>query len=713
MKTRRFVLFRILILVAFAVLGAQLWRFQIAEGQLYKGMAEQNTVRVIPVKAPRGVVYDRNMQLVASNTPSWTVSVVSSDLPEDEAQADAIYDTLASYLQATDVAVVEPSKLPSNGRTAVFQKLAPLIGMTEQQVADLVSGASTSDEFVLIKKDLDKATSDTLKTQLKDLPGVAVMNEIKYTVKTDGADDPFTPLVVKTGVERDVALTIEADHLKLPGVMVGQEAVREYKEGSLLSHILGYVGTISQEEYQAALPPLDSDQAKIYAPDDKVGKTGIEATMEPYLRGSKGGRTVRVDSSGRIVGTLATVDPTPGDNVILTLDLDFQKEVAADLQEGLDKAGVKKGVAIALNPKTGQILSMVSLPSYDDNLFANGISTKDWDQLNNDPDLPMLDRAIAGTYPPGSTFKTITAAAALQEGAINRDTTFNCQGEIGLVNPWNDAQRTYFYCWLRSGHGNQNVVQALANSCDVFFYNAGGGSGKDQNGNPLAYYQPSGSKQTFAGVGIDKINQYAKDFGFGQKTGIELPGEQIGVIPAPDWKQQQWPDEPWSIGDTLNTSIGQGYDLVTPLQLVNATAAIANGGTLYEPQLVDQVVDAQGNVVEQFDPKVLATVPVSAENLAMIREGMRLAVTNGTSTKINLPNVEVAGKTGTAEFGKKDPVTGTYESSHAWFISFAPYNDPEIALVVLVEGGANQLEGSSTAVPIAAKIMQYYFSQVK
>lgn len=711
MRARRFLFFRALIVLAFIVLAGQLWRLQIVEGQRYRGLVEQNTIRLIPSKAQRGVIYDRNLQLVASNKPSWTISIVPSDLPQNDGEVEAIYSALAQYLQTPYVVAVKAKQLPKGGEASIFQRLASSVGMSEQDIVNLVAKDSGTSELVLIKKDLDNASYERVRSQLREVASVVAMNEIQYMVQTE-AQDPFSPLVVKTGVPRDTALMIEANHLKLPGVMVGQEPVREYKQGALMSQILGYGGRISREEYEASLPALDSEAPKIYAPDDEVGKTGIEAAFETDLRGKKGGRTVRVDSTGRIVGTLATVDPGPGSNVVLTIDLDLQREVTAALQEGLDKAGVKSGVAIALNPKTGEIYSMVSLPSYDDNLFSGGISMKDWNQLNNDESLPMLNRAIAGTYPPGSTFKMVTSAAALEDGAIDRNTKFNCQGRIDIPNPWNDAQRTYFYCWLRTGHGSVNVVEALAQSCDVFFYNAGAKGGADQNGNELFYYEPYGGQRvSFRGVGIDKINEYAKDFGLGKKTGIELPGEQRGVIPDPAWKEELWPDQPWALGDTLNTAIGQGYDLLTPLQLANVTAAVANGGTLYRPRLVDRIVDAQGNVVKQFEPEILGTVPVSKENLATVREGMHAAVTRGSAYRANIPGLDVAGKTGTAEFGEKDPATGLYKTSHAWFVSFAPADDPQLAVVVLVEGGPYQLEGSGAAVPVAARIMKYYFKK--
>jgi penicillin-binding protein 2 len=455
-----------------------------------------------------------------------------------------------------------------------------------------------------------------------------------------------------------------------------------------------------------------------------VGQTGIEASMEEQLRGTKGSALVVVNSEERIVSEISSRPPITGNNVTLTIDSDLQKAVTDALQDGVNKAGSQAGVAIVMRVNDGQILSMVSLPSYDNNLFSAGISQTDFDRLNTDPRLPMFNRAVGGAYPPGSTYKMITASAALQEGVVTPGTTFYCPGIIYVPYTWDESRRNPYRDWKPQGHGTINIVDALKVSSDVFFYIVAGPHQQDRrivrdDGTEqilwLRYYTP-GARQPieFNGLGIDRLDRYARAFGFGQKTGIDLPGENPGLAPNPDWKIKTFPGNNWSLGDTLLTAIGQGYTLVTPLQLVNATAAVANGGTLYRPQLVYRVTDWAGNVVQDYQPQVLGRVPVSPENLAVVREGMRQAVADkqrGTAYRLTISSVSVAGKTGTAEYGDPIAIKNGKEvrRAHAWFVAFAPYEKPEIALVVLLEGGNESLEGSTYAVPVADAILKAYF----
>jgi penicillin-binding protein 2 len=396
-------------------------------------------------------------------------------------------------------------------------------------------------------------------------------------------------------------------------------------------------------------------------------------------------------------------DPQPpllGHNLILTIDLDLQQFTEEALRQGMEKAEsafgevsrVESGVAIAMNPQTGEILSFVSLPSYDNNLFASGISQEDWAQLIEDPGKPLVNHAISGQYPPGSTFKIVPAAAALEEGVVNRRTTLKSEGTLWLPNkyfPDDPELAQQFYCWIHKydrGHGPLNIVQAIAHSCDIFFY------------------QITGGLEEFQGLGLERLSEYAHSFGLGQPTGIDLPGEARGLVPTKKWKRLNY-SESWATGDTYNVAIGQGFILVTPLQLLNATTVVANGGTLYRPQIVYQVTDADGQVIRPFTPEVLGQVPVSQENLALVREGLRAAVEWGTGWGANLEGVAVAGKTGTAEYpGPRDDEG--HLPTHAWFTAFAPAEEPEIALVVFVAGGG---DGTATAVPIAADILRYYF----
>jgi len=304
----------------------------------------------------------------------------------------------------------------------------------------------------------------------------------------------------------------------------------------------------------------------------------------------------------------------------------------------------------------------------------------------------LVNHAISGQYPPGSVFKIVPAAAALEEGVVNRRTALTCQGTLWLPNkyfPDDPELAQQFYCWIHKydrGHGPLNIIQAIAHSCDIFFY------------------QIAGGLEEFQGLGLERLSEYARSFGLGQPTGIDLTGEATGLVPTKKWKRLNYA-EGWATGDTYNVAIGQGFILVTPLQLLNATSAAANGGTLYRPQIVYQVTDADGQVIRPFAPEVLGQIPVSEENLALVCEGLRAAVEWGTGWGANLEGIEVAGKTGTAEYPGPRDEEG-HLPTHAWFTAFAPAEEPEIALLVFVAGGG---DGAATAVPIAVDILRYYF----
>jgi penicillin-binding protein 2 len=355
----------------------------------------------------------------------------------------------------------------------------------------------------------------------------------------------------------------------------------------------------------------------------------------------------------------------------------------------MENAKSQSGVAIVMNVKTGEILGMVSLPSFDNNLFASGISTEDYLRLSIDKSRPLVNHAVGGQYPPGSIFKVIPASVALQEGVVDTKQQFICHGTMYLPNryfPDDPDMAQPFYCWNREGHGPIALLGALAFSCDIYFYQLGGGYGD------------------FQGIGLETLASYANAYGLGAYTGVDLPGESKGLIPSAKWKRLMY-HETWVTGDTYNMTIGQGFVLTTPLQMLNATAAIANNGTLYRPQVVREVVDSLGSAIRPFQPEIIRQIPISAENLAIVREGMRLAVTEGTAKDINLPQVTVAGKTGSAEFPGPRDYKGRLPT-HAWFTAFAPYEDPQVALVVFVQGGG---EGSLVSVPIAAEILNYVF----
>jgi penicillin-binding protein 2 len=631
--------YRAVVVLAFVLLAGRLWQLQIVRGDQYRLQADTNRFRVEAIDAPRGVIYDRNGQIVIRNKASFAVSIVPADLPDD--QAPDVYEQLSNLLG-----------IPVSGQTA---------------------GVDTVSR-----------------------PG------IQEIVEAGREHDPYAPVLVKANVPRDIALIIEEAHLSLPGVRVETAPIREYVTGSLMSHILGYMGPIPKESADVYLK-------QDYAPDDRIGLAGIEYTFEDALRGDKGQRFVEVNVLGRVLRTIGKpIESTPGHNLYLTVDAQLQKDVENILRTALHEIGASSGVALVGDPNTGEILAMVSIPAYDDNLFAGGIAAQDWEKLTTAPFNPLLDRAIAGLYPPGSIFKLIPAAAALQEGVIAPNTLINDPGVILVKNQYfpDDLDLAQpFYCWLKTGHGKLNVVGAIAQSCDVFFYEVAGGF------------------EDFRGLGVDRLAQYAEAFGLGAPTGIDLPGEAAGLVPTPRWKRRRFGAEGgvWTTGNTYNMGIGQGDVLVTPLQMFNMVSAIANGGTLYRPQIVQRIVDSQGQTVDSFKPEVIREVPVNPAYLAIVREGMRQAVTVGTAQPAwtHLPEeVRVAGKTGTAEFCQPNEA-GTdcmrdedgNLPTHAWFVAFAPFEAPEIVVVVFVDGRGigHVIEGSQIAAPIAADIIRTYY----
>jgi penicillin-binding protein 2 len=445
----------------------------------------------------------------------------------------------------------------------------------------------------------------------------------------------FDLVRVATDVDPNVANFISESRLDLPGVEVVVESRREYSTGPLLSQILGYTGPINETELAAL-------RSEGYLPDDLIGKTGLESQYEAQLRGTYGVEKIEKDATGRKLQVLQTVTaPVAGDSLDLTIDVQQQKYAEQALKWGMTTAGLKRGVVIVMNPQTGEILAMVSLPTYDDNLFAHGISTADYGKLANDPNKPLTDHAISEQFPPGSTYKLVTGTGGLADKKIAKTTEILTRGFLLLG-------KTRFYDWNHRGFGRCTILCGFAHSSDTFFFQVAGM------------------------LGIDRLAYWASQYGFGAKTGIDLPAEVPGSIPSNQWKLDTL-GTPIYPGETYQAGIGQGYDVVTPIQLINAYAALANGGTLYQPQLVHDIKDANGNVVRPFEPKVIRKLPVAASVLETMRQAARnVVLVRHTYNLVDLPIV-VAGKSGTAEFGLKDSKGRL--PFHSWFVAFVP-KDP-------------------------------------
>ncbi len=489
------------------------------------------------------------------------------------------------------------------------------------------------------------------------------MNQADIQIRLEsGSDNPSAVILIKEDISQDELLNILEKGNELPGIFIEKTAIRQYVDAQIFSHILGYEGKIKQSE-------LEQDSS--YLLTDYVGKQGLEKAYESDLRGVHGANQIEVDSAGNAKREVGIVNPKPGSDLVLNIDAQLQKKLYDSISGILEKTGTKTAAAVAIDPRTGGVLALVNLPSYNNNLFAKKISAEDYSSLIKDENKPLFNRAISGEYPPGSTIKPAIVAGALSEGTITPSTIIDGLG--GVLNVGGFSFRDW------KAHGPSDVRTAIAESNDIFFYTIGGGYGN------------------IKGLGMDTMKKYYNLFGFGSPTGIDLGGEAAGLIPSEQWKQDKI-REKWYIGNSYHASIGQGYVTATPLQLANYTAAIANGGTLYEPHLVAQIKKSTGEV-ENINPKKIRTGFISPEILKVAQEGMRKTVTAGTAQTLKELSVAVAGKTGTAQYG-------TAGKTHGWFVSYAPYDNPQIAMAVLVEGGG---EGHSSALPITQEVLGWYF----
>jgi penicillin-binding protein 2 len=480
---------------------------------------------------------------------------------------------------------------------------------------------------------------------------------------------PYEPVLVAERLDWPKVVALEAHQLELPGVSLEITPGRHYLYGRLAAHLLGYVGEVSRQ---------DLIKQTAYHMGDEIGKFGLERGWEPFLRGQPGGQEVEVDAVGRRLRVLKEMPDTPGESVVLTIDLDLQYTAERALQG-------KNGALIALDPNNGDILAMVSHPAFDPDVFGAGVKSADWRALMSDPDHPLQNRVIQGTYPPGSTFKVLDSIAGLQEGTLNEDTVYTCGGGI-----WFGGRE--YHCWRKHGHGSIALHNAIVRSCDVYFYDVG------------------------QHLGVDRLARWGNLFGFGNKTGVDLDNEKGGVMPSSAWKQKRY-HQRWYAAETLSVAIGQGYVAVTPLQLAQFAAMIANGGIRYRPQFVKEVEGLDGGVAKSYPPIVEQRVDIAPENLAFVRNAMADVVNGagGTAHKAQLPGITVCAKTGTAQVvgNKGSLVAGEDEDKmpekyrdHAWLIAFAPKEHPQIAIACLVEHGGH---GGAASAPIVHDVMQRFF----
>ena len=567
------------------------------------------------------------------------------------------------YAQRAEINALREVQMPAARGLILDREGQPLVLNAARFSAAIVPGDLPERGEVGVFRQLERVTGvQTEEIERKVLAGIEERG-------------PFEPVVIKPDVDEETALVLRELEPVTPGLKLLMEPTREYLAGPLLSHMLGYVGPISEDEYAEL-----KDHG--YLLQDHVGKTGVELTYESVVRGRPGKKLVEVDALGRELKVISERRSLDGSNLVVTIDLDLQKAVKETLEQYTAEGD--NAAAVVMDIRSGEILAMVSLPDFDNNVFSGPLSDEDLTALVEAPGKPLVNHAIAERYAPGSTFKTIVGAAALQEGIATASTTITSHGYITVENEYDPNVVYVFRDW--AALGTLDFYGGIAMSSDVYFYYLAGGK----------------ADEGFAGLGEARLARYARAFGLGEPTGVDLPGESAGLVPDAQWKEESV-GESWFVGDTYNFGIGQGYLSVTPLQLITSVSAIGNGGKVLKPHLLLEVRDGHGNVLQRFEQGVRGTVPAEPEYLEIVKEAMRQSVSQGVAEEAAVQGIEVAGKTGTAEFGPAR-YDGSYET-HGWFVGFAPYDEPEVAVVVFFQRGS----GGEVAAPAASAILDYYF----
>jgi penicillin-binding protein 2 len=550
-----------------------------------------------------------------------------------------------------------------------LQDIQPLRGLIlDRHGREIVDNRPSFDLAVIPS---DAGNIDQTLQALANVTGFPLA-DLKINYRKNKRGGAYRPVLLFGDVDRDILAAVMANKFDLPGVEVNLKPRRHYLFDRLAAHLIGYLGEISKNE-------LACGEFAGYESGCMVGKCGVEKVYDRYLRGRQGGRQVEVNANGQVMRVLRTVPAEPGHNIYLTLDFDLQRGTEALLKD-------LSGAAVALDPRTGEVLALASSPVFNQNTFIDGMTAEQWQTLVSDPRKPLVNKAIQAEYPPGSIYKIITAMAGLQERLITPEETIYCPGYYNCVD-------RLFRCWKESGHGPIALADALAESCDVYFYQLG------------------------QRIGVDRLARYATACGLGRPTGIDLVGEEDGLVPTEKWKISRF-GQPWYGGETLSVAIGQGYNLVTPIQMAVLTAAVANGGMVKKPVIIKNIQTVDGLSVKRGEPVDIGRMPADAETLAIIREGLWKVVNHKSGTafyRVYSQEIDISGKTGTAQVvsspeEKKDQRAGLIDAikPHSWFIAYAPSQNPRIAVAVIVERGGH---GSTVAGPIARGMIHLYLSE--
>jgi penicillin-binding protein 2 len=675
----RITVFYGIIAVVFMFFGLRLFSLQVLQGPAFLAEAENNRTEEISLQTQRGIIYDRNGYVLARNVASYNVTVTPASLPDFVPLSGELADTPGSI-------------------QAIYRQLSELLDIP------VSSGSLDDEEAILLFKPCETDF------------GIA---EVVFMGDTNS---PYDPIEVACNVSRETAMMIQELSADLPGVGIEVEPIREYPTGSLTAEIIGFLGPLPATEEEAL-------KAEGWVPGrDKVGYAGAEFSLQDILSGKNGMRTVEVDVAGQEMRDIfPPVEPIPGNNVRLTIDTRLQNAAKASLKSMLNywntyynEIRMNSGAVIAMNPKTGEILALVSEPTYENNRMARLIPSYYYNQLQADQARPLFNSAISGEQPPGSVYKMVAAIGILNEGVVTPEYQVEDPGKITIEQKFSNNEIGVpidYVCWDEFGHGMVDFLHGVAWSCDVYWYKVGGGYQDEVEGN---------------GLGVWRMAEYARALGYGQATGIELPGEEDGLVPDPDWKRVNL-SENWATGDTYIATMGQGYVLATPLQVLVSIATLANDGKYMQPTIVREILDAEGNVIQPFQPQLkwdITKDPIIREydensyltgnlktvepwTIEMAQQGMRMVNIDGGTADMIFQDLEVpsAGKTGTAEYcddiaNEKGLCNRGSWPAHAWYAGYAPYDDPEIVVLAFVYNGN---EGATVSGPIVRDVIETYF----
>lgn len=674
----RFNIITVIVYLIGIVLIVQLFNLQIINGDTYREQSNTRLSRVSSIEASRGSIVDRSGKELTGLKTEYSVEMYKTNIPSDQLN-NAILK-LVNLLNQHQIAYTDtfPIKINPYEYTIGGEELEKWKSKYK------IDENATPEEAFYKFKDKYEITNE-------NIDDIRKIISIRYKITTTGYSTTKS-IVIAENVNQEIVAQISERNSEFPGISIEQKAVRTYTAGTLASHVIGYTGKISQNEY--------NEKKDIYDSDDIIGKTGIEYLFEGYLKGEDGEKQVDMSVDGTITGEYVARSAVAGKDVVLSIDSSLQQVAEISLENCINKIksggfsetyDAQGGAAVVMNVNTGEVLATASYPNYNPEWFVGGISTEKWNELRNNPAHPLLNKTIQSAYAPGSIFKMVTAIAGLETGAISTKEKIR---DTGVYKKYNAEWKCWYYTSYHRGHGYLNVTQALQHSCNFFFYEVG-----DR-------------------IKIDTLAKYALHFGLGKKTGIELPSESAGYVASAETKAKLKNGETWYPGETLSASIGQSYNNFTPMQIAKYISTIANGGTITQPTIIKTILDSKGEDVpkeeiEKYVNEKLGIdtsddgININPENINIAKEGMRMATSEAGGTAYNIFknfNVEVAGKTGSAEAGKD---SNGNDKVNAWFVCFAPFENPEVAVVVMIENGGH----GNYAAEVARDLLVQYFGK--